>query len=57
MRGGDIFRSAGVAGIVSKRVHALGRGPSVDKVRAGRRLVEEARLRKGGGGERVVIII
>ena len=59
MRGGDIFRSAvtgGVAGIVSKRAHALGRGPSVDKVRAGRRFVEEARLRIGGG-ERVVIII
>jgi hypothetical protein len=40
----------GVAGIGFKRVQALGRGPSVDMVRAGRRfVVEEARWRIGGG--------
>lgn len=33
----------------SKRVQALGRGPSVEMVRAGRRFVEEARWRTGGG--------
>ncbi len=33
----------GVAGMDSRRAQALGRGPSVDIVRAGRRFVEEAR--------------
>jgi hypothetical protein len=40
----------GVAGIGFKRVQALGRGPNVDMVRAGRTVVvEEARWRIGGG--------
>jgi hypothetical protein len=39
----------GVAGMGSIRAQALERGPSVDMVRAGRRFVEEARLRIGGG--------
>ena len=39
----------GVAGMDSMKAQALGRGPSVDMVRAGRRFVEEARLRIGGG--------
>lgn len=51
--GATLCRSAvacwGVAGMVSIRVQALGRGPSVNIVRAGRRFVEEARLRIGGG--------
>ncbi len=59
MRAGDICRDAvvtgGVGGMLSKKAQALGRGPSVDNVRAGRRLVEEARWRIGGGGERVAI--
>jgi hypothetical protein len=41
--------TGGVPGTGSNRVQALGRGPSVDKVRAGRRLVEDARWRIGGG--------
>jgi hypothetical protein len=41
--------ACGVAGMVSIRAQALGRGPSVDMVRAGRRFVEEARCRIGGG--------
>jgi hypothetical protein len=50
--GATLRRSAvawGVAGIESIRAQALGRGPSVEMVRAGRRFVEEARLRIGGG--------
>ena len=56
--GATLRRSAvawGVAGMESIRVQALGRGPNVDMVRAGRRFVEEARLRIGGG-ERDVIM-
>jgi len=46
--------TGGVPGIGSKLQQALGRGPSVAKVRAGRRFVEDARFRVRGG-ERVAI--
>jgi hypothetical protein len=59
VRGGEtLWKSGvtgGVAGIESKRAQALGRGPSVDIVSAGRRFVEEARWRIGGG-ERAAIM-
>ena len=45
----------GVPGMGSNKVQALGRGPSVAKVRAGRRFVEEARWRIGGGEREVII--
>ena len=45
----------GVAGIGSIRAQALGRGPSVEMVRAGRRFVEEARLRIGGGEREAIV--
>ena len=48
--------TGGVPGTESKREQALGRGPSVANVRAGRRFVEEARLRVRGGGEREAIM-
>jgi hypothetical protein len=46
--------TGGVPGMESNREQALGRGPSVAKVSAGRRFVEDARWRTGGG-ERVAI--
>lgn len=56
--GATLRRSAvawGVGGMGSIRVQALGRGPSVDMVRAGRRFVEEARLRIGGGEREAIL--
>jgi hypothetical protein len=47
--------TGGVPGTGSKRVQALGRGPSVAKVRAGRIFVEEARLRIGGGERELIM--
>jgi|SRR6266851_5861686 len=47
--------TGGVTGIGSRRVQVLGRGPNVARVRAGRRFVEEARWRIGGG-ERLPIM-
>jgi len=43
--------ACGVAGMDSRRAQALGRGPSVEMVRAGRRFVDEARWRIGGERE------
>lgn len=45
----------GVAGMGSITAQALGRGPSVDMVRAGRRFVEEVRWRIGGGEREVIV--
>jgi hypothetical protein len=45
----------GVAGMGSMTAQALGRGPNVDMVRAGRRFVEEARWRIGGGEREVIV--
>jgi hypothetical protein len=45
----------GVPGMESNRAQALGRGPSVARVRAGRRFVEEARWRIGGGDREAII--
>jgi hypothetical protein len=47
--------ACGVAGMDSRNAQALGRGPSVDMVRAGRRFVEEARLRIGGGEREAIV--
>ncbi len=47
--------TGGVPGTGSKKEQALGRGPSVAKVRAGRRFVEEARLRVGGGEREAIM--
>lgn len=55
LRMSAVTGGGGVPGMESNRAQALGRGPSVAKVRAGRRLVEEARWRIGGG-ERDAII-
>jgi hypothetical protein len=47
--------ACGVAGMDSRRAQALGRGPSVEMVRAGRRFVEEARWRIGGGDREAIV--
>jgi hypothetical protein len=56
--GATLWMSAvacGVAGMDSRRAQALGRGPSVDMVRAGRRFVEDARWRIGGGEREAIV--
>jgi hypothetical protein len=47
--------AGGVPGMGSNRAQALERGPSVAKVRAGRRFVEEVRWRIGGGEREDII--
>jgi hypothetical protein len=55
LRMSAVTGGGGVPGMESNKVQALGRGPSVAKVRAGRRLVEEARWRTGGGEREAII--
>lgn len=55
LRMSAVTGGGGVPGMESNRVQALGRGPSVAKVRAGRRFVEEARWRIGGGEREAII--